>query len=121
MSITTLRCREASGKLAAEYTAGGHRRHDLAQLKPELFRSAADAQRRTVAYARVSSHDQKTKSICLKNAGKAMADKGKILYVVCLDLLALELAFVQAPRPLFQLIRFFYSLKEALNKLATLQ
>ena len=59
VSITTLRRWEASGKLAAEHTAGGHRRYDLAKLKPELFRAEADAQRRTVAYARVSSHEQK--------------------------------------------------------------
>ncbi|WP_448506626.1 IS607 family transposase [Immundisolibacter sp.] len=59
VSITTLRRWEASGKLTADHTAGGHRRYDLAKLKPELFRAEADAQRRTVAYARVSSHDQK--------------------------------------------------------------
>ena len=59
VSITTLRRWEASGRLVAEHTAGGHRRYDLAKLKPELFRAEADAQRRTVAYARVSSHDQK--------------------------------------------------------------
>ena len=59
VSITTLRRWEASGKLVAEHTAGGHRRYDLAKLKPELFRAAAQANRRTVAYARVSSHDQK--------------------------------------------------------------
>ncbi len=57
--MTTLRRWEASGKLVAEHTAGGHRRYDLAKLKPEMFRAQADAQRRTVAYARVSSHDQK--------------------------------------------------------------
>lgn len=59
VSITTLRRWEASGRLPAEHTAGGHRRYNLAKLKPELFRTEADAQRRTVAYARVSSHDQK--------------------------------------------------------------
>ncbi len=59
VSITTLRRWEASGRLTAEHTAGGHRRYDLAKLKPELFRAEADAQRRTVAYARVSSHDQR--------------------------------------------------------------
>ena len=58
VSITTLRRWEASGKLVADHTAGGHRRYDLARLKPELFRSEADT-RRTIAYARVSSHDQK--------------------------------------------------------------
>lgn len=59
VSITTLRRWETSGKLIADHTAGGHRRYDLAKLKPELFRAEADTQRRTVAYARVSSHDQK--------------------------------------------------------------
>jgi putative resolvase len=58
VSVSTLRRWEASGKLVAEHTAGKHRRYDLAKLKPELFRAGADA-RRTIAYARVSSHDQK--------------------------------------------------------------
>ena len=59
VSITTLRRWEADGKLVAEHTAGGHRRYDLAKLRPELFRAADEAKRNTVAYARVSSHDQK--------------------------------------------------------------
>ena len=59
VSITTLRRWEASGKLKAEHTAGGHRRYDLVKLKPELFHAASADNRRTVAYARVSSHDQK--------------------------------------------------------------
>lgn len=59
VSITTLRRWEASGKLVAEHTAGGHRRYDLSKLKPEMFHVKADTVRRTVAYARVSNHDQK--------------------------------------------------------------
>jgi predicted site-specific integrase-resolvase len=59
VSITTLRRWEASGKLVAEHTAGGHRRYDLAKLRPELFRAADTTNRKTVAYARVSSSDQK--------------------------------------------------------------
>lgn len=39
VSITTLRRWDASGRLAAERTAGGHRRYDLAKLKPEMFRA----------------------------------------------------------------------------------
>lgn len=58
VSITTLRRWEAEGRLVPEHTSGGHRRYDLAKLKPELFRAAFD-ERRTVAYARVSSDDQK--------------------------------------------------------------
>jgi putative resolvase len=59
VSVTTLRRWEAAGKAIAEHTAGGHRRYDLAKLRPELFRTAEEADRRTVAYARVFSHDQK--------------------------------------------------------------
>jgi len=59
VSISTLRRWEAAGKLVAEHTAGGHRRYDLAKLRPELFRAAEAASRKTIAYARVSSHDQK--------------------------------------------------------------
>jgi excisionase family DNA binding protein len=49
VSITTLRRWEASGRLSAEHTDGGHRRYDLAKLRPEMFRAEADANRRTVA------------------------------------------------------------------------
>ena len=40
-------------------TKGGHRRYDLSQLRPELYRNQSDENRVTIAYARVSSHDQK--------------------------------------------------------------
>lgn len=59
VSITTLRRWETDGKLVAEHTAGGHRRYNLTKLRPELFRAADEAKRKTVAYARVSSHDRK--------------------------------------------------------------
>lgn len=59
VSITTLRRWEIEGKIIPERTASGHRRFDLSKLKPELF-YARDNTRQTVAYARVSSHDQKT-------------------------------------------------------------
>jgi len=59
VSITTLRRWEATGKLSAIHTAGGHRRYDLAKLKPELFHAVSQSERSTIAYARVSSHDQK--------------------------------------------------------------
>lgn len=58
VSITTLRRWELEGKLVPERTSSGHRRYDLSKLKPELIHSALD-ERRTLAYARVSSHDQK--------------------------------------------------------------
>lgn len=59
VSIPTLRRWEKDGKITPDRTAGGTRRYDLAQLRPELFRSRSEADRKTVAYARVSSHDQK--------------------------------------------------------------
>ena len=59
VSITTLRRWEAEGKLEAEHTAGGHRRYDLAKLRPEMFRAEAENRRRTIAYARVSRRNQK--------------------------------------------------------------
>ena len=59
VSIPTLRRWEKEGKITPDRTAGGTRRYDLAQLRPELFRSQNEASRKTVAYARVSSHDQK--------------------------------------------------------------
>ena len=59
VSIPTLRRWEKDGKITPSRTAGGTRRYDLAQLRPELFRSQGEADRKTVAYARVSSHDQK--------------------------------------------------------------
>lgn len=58
VSITTLRRWELAGKLISERTTSGHRRYDLAKIKPELIHSLSD-ERYTVAYARVSSQDQK--------------------------------------------------------------
>lgn len=54
----TLRRWEASGRLTPERTKGGARRYDLSKLKPELFLTEQN-DRKTIAYARVSSHDQK--------------------------------------------------------------
>jgi len=58
VSISTLRRWETEGRLVPERTAGRQRRYDLSKLKPELFHADV-SQRKTVAYARVSSHDQK--------------------------------------------------------------
>jgi excisionase family DNA binding protein len=59
VSITTLRRWEASGRISAEHTVGGHRRYDLARIRPDLVHVDKMASRQTIAYARVSSHDQK--------------------------------------------------------------
>lgn len=59
VSVTTLRRWEREGRLTSDRTHAGHRRYDLSKIKPELF-YANGAERKTIAYARVSSHDQKT-------------------------------------------------------------
>ena len=54
----TLRRWEAAGKIEVERTPNGHRRYDLAKLYG-LVPRRLQAVRPTIAYARVSSHDQK--------------------------------------------------------------
>ena len=58
MSKVTLRRWEAAGKITSERTPKGHRRYDLAKLLG-VFPRVQSLQKNTVAYARVSSHDQK--------------------------------------------------------------
>lgn len=58
VSISTLRRWEKEGRLKPEETGSKHRRYDLMKLKPELRQSVAD-NRKTIAYARVSSSDQR--------------------------------------------------------------
>jgi excisionase family DNA binding protein len=59
VSITTLRRWEATGRIVSVRTDGGHRRYDLGVLRPDMFRIKYSDNRKTIAYARVSSHDQK--------------------------------------------------------------
>jgi predicted site-specific integrase-resolvase len=59
VSITTLRRWEKSGKLTPIRTASGHRRYDITKIMPEHSHVVGGGERRTIAYARVSSHDQK--------------------------------------------------------------
>lgn len=57
---STLRRWEKEGRLLPdERTAGGQRRYDLTKLRPQAFHMNS-LSRATVAYARVSSHDQKS-------------------------------------------------------------
>ena len=57
ISPTTLRRWEESGKLIPERTQGNQRRYRLSQIEPATHLRQQD--RKTLAYARVSSHDQK--------------------------------------------------------------
>lgn len=61
VSASTLRRWDAEGKLVPERTPGGRRRYradEVATFNPRGIQTAA-LTRKTVAYARVSSHDQK--------------------------------------------------------------
>jgi excisionase family DNA binding protein len=60
VSEITLRRWDEAGRLVATKTEGGHRRYDLSKIKPEtVHKYDFTDNRKTIAYARVSSHDQK--------------------------------------------------------------
>jgi predicted site-specific integrase-resolvase len=54
----TLRRWEKAGKIVSERTQKGHRRYNLTKLLGVTSKKNL-AEKRTIAYARVSSHDQK--------------------------------------------------------------
>jgi len=59
-SVSTLRRWEQEGTMSAAYrTSGGHRRYSLRVLQDNLGLISGVASRITIAYARVSSSDQK--------------------------------------------------------------
>ncbi|WP_296206140.1 IS607 family transposase [Psychrobacter sp. UBA3962] len=59
VSVSTLRRWDETGALVAQRTPKGHRRYDLSKINPNLTRNKVEQQRKTIAYARVSSHEQK--------------------------------------------------------------
>jgi predicted site-specific integrase-resolvase len=60
VSEITLRRWDNEGRLVSIKTEGGHRRYDLSKIKPEtIHKFDFTDSRRTIAYARVSSHEQK--------------------------------------------------------------
>lgn len=62
--VSTLRRWDETGVLVAQRTPKGHRRYDLSKINPNLTRNKVEQQRKTIAYARVSSHDQKLDLQC---------------------------------------------------------
>jgi excisionase family DNA binding protein len=60
VSEITLRRWDETGRLVAIKTEGGHRRYDMSKIRPEtVHRFDFADNRKTIAYARVASHDQK--------------------------------------------------------------
>lgn len=60
VAVSTLRRWEKESRFFSDFrTPGGHRRYSLDKLLAFVGQSAADEQRHTICYARVSSHDQK--------------------------------------------------------------
>ena len=59
VSVSTLRRWDETSVLVAQRTPKGHRRYDLSKINPNLTRNKVEQQRKTIAYARVSSHEQK--------------------------------------------------------------
>lgn len=59
VSAKTLRRWEKQGKIKAERTKGGHRRYDIRTLRHVKMIGLETKKQITLAYARVSSHDQK--------------------------------------------------------------
>ena len=59
VSVSTLRRWEREGKIEPERTSGKHRRYRLEKIVPNLAHKWQTPGRKVVAYARVSSHDQK--------------------------------------------------------------
>ena len=60
VSIQRLRRWDEEGTLVADRTPKNHRRYDLSKITPEqIHKLDSQDQRKTIAYARVSSHDQK--------------------------------------------------------------
>lgn len=64
VSISTLRRWDETGVLVAERTPKGHRRYDVNKLHPNFYHNLPIPNRKTVGYARVSSHDQKDDLDC---------------------------------------------------------
>jgi excisionase family DNA binding protein len=60
VSISTLRRWESEGKITSERTHGKHRRYDISTMRNHGESKPVGAHRITIAYARGSSHDQKS-------------------------------------------------------------
>lgn len=87
VSESTLRRWDKEGKLVSTKTKGGHRRYDITKLRPEIVHKYNSAEgRKTIAYARVSSHDQKADLIRQQQVLELFCAKNGWSYEVITDL-----------------------------------
>jgi len=86
VSITTLRRWDKMGRLTPEKTTSGHRRYDISKLKPEVYREPNQDEKKTIAYARVSSHTQKHDLERQKNVLEVYCSRQGWTYEVISDL-----------------------------------
>ena len=87
VSVITLRRWDEEGRLVAIKTEGGHRRYDISKIKPEtVHRQDFTDRRKTIAYARVSSHDQKADLGRQKQVLELFCSKNGWTYEIVSDL-----------------------------------
>ena len=87
VSKITLRRWDCEGKFPSIKTEGGHRRYDLSKLKPETkYSYSSSDNRKTIAYARVSSHDQEKDLERQKQVLELFCSKNGWTYEVISDL-----------------------------------
>jgi predicted site-specific integrase-resolvase len=87
VSEITLRRWDEEGRLVAQKTEGGHRRYDISKIRPEgIHKNDFTDNRKTIAYARVSSHDQKNELERQKQALELFCSKNGWTFEVIADI-----------------------------------
>ena len=87
VSADTLRRWDREGKLTTIKTEGGHRRYAISALRPESVHKFNPLEsRRTIAYARVSSHDQKADLVRQQQVLELFCAKNGWTYEIISDL-----------------------------------
>ena len=88
VSISTLRRWEYEESFKPDFrTKGGHRRYDLSRIEHEfLNKNISENNRKVVAYARVSSHDQKEDLIRQEQRLEKICTENKYNFEVISDL-----------------------------------
>ncbi len=87
VSKSTLRRWDKEEKLTTIRTEGGHRRYDISTLRPESTHKFNPLEvRKTIAYARVSSHDQKADLVRQQQVLELFCAKNDWTYEIISDL-----------------------------------